>query len=108
MMTSDSVSTTNLKDGVWAREVIDAVWNKATVINGYDPNSMRQDVCDTWIKYSEYGKTDDDGCGWVIDHIKPVAMHGTDELSNLQPLQWENNRCKGDNWPNWTCAKIAS
>jgi hypothetical protein len=25
-------------------------------------------------------------------------------LANLQALQWENNRGKGDDWPNWTCA----
>jgi hypothetical protein len=24
-------------------------------------------------------------------------------LNNLQPLQWENNRHKGDNYPNWSC-----
>lgn len=26
-----------------------------------------------------------------------------DDLSNLQPLQWENNRHQGDNYPDWTC-----
>ena len=41
--------------------------------------------------------------GWEIDHIKPVAQGGSDELSNLQPLHWENNAHKSDNWPNWTC-----
>ena len=38
-----------------------------------------------------------------IDHIKPVSQDGGDELSNLQPLQWENNRHKGDDWPDWSC-----
>ncbi len=60
------------------------------------------------MKYSEYGKTIENGVGWEIDHIKPVSESGTDDLSNLQPLQWENNRLKGDNWPTWKCAKIAS
>ncbi len=42
--------------------------------------------------------------GWEIDHIKPVALGGSDDLSNLQPLQWENNRTKGDEYPHKTCA----
>jgi hypothetical protein len=35
----------------------------------------------------------------------PVSKDGADDLGNLQPLQWENNRYKSDNWPNWQCKK---
>jgi 5-methylcytosine-specific restriction endonuclease McrA len=42
--------------------------------------------------------------GWEIDHIVPVAKGGSDELYNLQPLQWQNNRHKGDDHPQWSCA----
>jgi len=41
--------------------------------------------------------------GWEIDHIIPLAKGGSDALSNLQPLMWENNRQKSDNYPNWRC-----
>lgn len=41
--------------------------------------------------------------GWEIDHIKPSSLGGSDGLYNLQPLQWENNRSKSDNWPHWSC-----
>jgi hypothetical protein len=94
--------------GDWTQAEIDAVWRKANKIKGYDPDIIRQDCCDTWIRYSEHGENVENGFGWEIDHIKPVALEGTDNAANLQPLQWENNRKKGDNWPNWKCAKIAT
>ena len=53
------------------------------------------------MQRSKYGKTEQ--WGWEIDHVKPVSQGGTDDLSNLQPLYWENNRHKGDAYPNWEC-----
>ena len=98
---------TNHEGKAWTRAEIDAVWRKATVVPGYDPDLIRQDACNTWIHYSEFGTRAKDGVGWEIDHIKPVSQCGGDDPSNLQPLQWENNRGKGDDWPTWKCAKIA-
>lgn len=98
---------TNAEGDNWTREEIDRVWQKGTVVQGFDPREFRQDACATWIRYSEYGDTSKNGNGWEIDHIKPVSRDGTDDLSNLQPLQWENNRLKADEWPTWKCAKIA-
>lgn len=98
---------TNAAGNDWTHEEIDLVWRKGKVVEGFDPDEIRQDECDTWIRYSQYGEKDRNGNGWEIDHIKPVSMNGTDDLSNLQPLQWENNKFKGDNWPTWKCAKVA-
>jgi 5-methylcytosine-specific restriction endonuclease McrA len=77
--------------------VIDQVWQRANAGAGF--YMFRRDACGTEIAKHEFGKTTP--LGWEIDHIRPVAAGGTDELDNLQPLQWENNRRKGDIWPDW-------
>lgn len=82
---------------------IDQVWLKATNVPGYDPNSVRKDRCGALIQKSLYGSTDSK-YGWEIDHQVPVARGGGDDLTNLQPLQWQNNRHKSDSFPQWHCA----
>ncbi len=75
------------------------VWNKAQVVPGVDSTARRKDRCGAWIDWNQYGVTTDNGTGWEIDHIKPVSKGGGDELDNLQPLQWQNNREKSDDYP---------
>ena len=82
-----------------------AVWNKGKIIvqneTEYDLYVWRWDICGNVIKYSEHGNTESKH-GWEIDHIQPSSKGGTDSIDNLQPLYWENNRRKGDNYP-WSC-----
>lgn len=85
---------------------INAVWNKAQVVFGCDPNKLRKDSCGAWIRRDQYGQTTENG--WEIDHDKPVSLGGSDDLSNLKPLHWSNNRHKGDRWPSWQCAVKAT
>jgi hypothetical protein len=80
---------------------IEAVWRKAHIAPGHNPAVYRRDTCGAWISRVAYGTTGD--YGWEVDHIVPASRGGTDEVRNLQPLQWQNNRGKGDDWPNWSC-----
>jgi hypothetical protein len=79
--------------------LVDAVWEKALPVEGY--RYMRKDRCGALICRENFGSRE--SLGWEIDHIVPVSMGGGDDLDNLQPLQWQNNESKGDNYPDWEC-----
>ena len=92
-------SSTNSRGEPFDEATIEAVWQKAVMDDDFP--GYRKDVCGATMLRSRYGKTEQ--WGWEIDHVKPVAKGGTDDLNNLQPLQWENNRHKGDDFPDWNC-----
>jgi hypothetical protein len=82
------------------------VWEKATIVLGTDARVARKDACGAWIRWADYGNRTSQW-GWEIDHIYPKALGGTDTIDNLQPLQWQNNRTKGDSLSNNYCAIVA-
>lgn len=90
------------KDGNdWTEETKIAVWNNSRVIPNHPSNIYRWDKCDSVIKWSEHGNRDSEH-GWEIDHINPVSNGGEDNIENLQPLNWKNNKDKSDSL-NWKC-----
>ena len=88
------------------KKTIELVWqkrkNKPDAITTVSTEGF--DKFGAKIKYEDYGNTNS-STGWEIDHIRPVKEYGTDDIKNLQPLQWENNRKKGDTYPNWEPSK---
>jgi hypothetical protein len=85
-------------------DLVEMVWEKAEIVPGFDPDYLRKDKCGAMIARAFYGECRPGlSLGWEIDHIKPLALGGTDELLNLQPLQWENNQHKSNFYPAWNC-----
>ncbi len=83
-------------------DFVQAVWEKGRHTNkvGFGPEEWRQDIVGHMISRVQHGRRESK-FGWEIDHIKPVALGGSDDLDNLQPLYWRTNVSKGDQYP-WT------
>lgn len=73
----------------WSNEQKLAVWKKGAIVPSNDPVMFRKDQCGAWIKWSDFENRDSE-YGWDIDYITPLSTGGSDALSNLRPLQWQN------------------
>lgn len=93
----------------FSNQQIQDTWNRASVVEGYDPSRFRKDACGAWIIRDKYGDTDS-LYGWVIDHVVPQSLlrergfseQMIDNPQNLRALQHENNASKKNDYPSYT------
>jgi hypothetical protein len=84
---------TDVSGKPFSDQIVEAVWEKARAMG--TSAILRVDAWGWTIVRQDYGNVRS-RYGWEIDHVIPVEQGGTDDLSNLQPLQWENNRRKNE------------
>jgi 5-methylcytosine-specific restriction endonuclease McrA len=86
--------STNKQTTYNSSNVVEKVWDLAKPMKGGDPDKYRKDPYGNVIYKQSYGK--DTKMGWNIDHIKPQSKGGSDNIRNLQALQTEKNKSKGN------------
>lgn len=72
------------------------IWNKGGRIKGKDPELYRKDIYGNTMFKPSYGQSG--GMGWNVDHAKPQSKGGTNNISNLQPMNTVANTKKGNKY----------
>lgn len=68
-----------------------AVWEKAGIAQGHDPDHYRLDDFGSPIRYADYGTRLSD-YGWQFARRPPAQRQGgPDETADLRPINWRND-----------------
>jgi len=76
---------------------IDKAWEKGTPVRGKNPDVWWKDPYGNLIRKPSYGTQGE--YGWELDHRKPRSRGGSDSRRNIQPVHWQENRKKSDQYP---------
>jgi len=79
------------------REKVEQVWRKGMVTVFGDPGLVRLDELGNIIQRDKYGDRKS-LFGWEIDHIVPRECGGSDDVSNLRPIQCRANPQPALHW----------
>lgn len=87
----------------------------------YGDRLWATDCFGTWMYKEDYGELNKKrngrpggtgkyfSYGWEIDHIRPKSSFDkesdADLMNNYEPMHWENNRKKADNYPSFVINK---
>lgn len=96
----------------WTLEQIEAVWEKAEIIDGVSDKLYRKDYGGAWMFRdaftTDYAAADNaETYSWTIVLHRPASKQGTTDLYNLDPMNIVNAKSKGENYPSWK-TKISS
>ena len=89
-------------------------WERASSVDGEDPQQVRRDASGAIIHYSKYKDRNSD-YGWEIDHIYPKSLLEEAKVPeklindprNLRPMNWKNNVSKGSDYPSYNTVLTA-
>lgn len=91
---------------LWTDQQIEDVWNKGGIISNFNPSLYRKDYAGALMyrnSFLNHVRLNDDvkSFNWTIVHQKPLTTGGTNDISNLVPLNNTNAISKGNNYPKW-------
>lgn len=91
---------------IFPLDKIDAAWEKARVVEGFDADIIRKDACGAWIQkdmYSQAGSM----YGWGVDLILPKVLGGNTDKDNIRALNYRNLVSKGKDYPSYKAVYTA-
>jgi 5-methylcytosine-specific restriction endonuclease McrA len=80
-----------------SKKQIEDSWGEAKPIRGKSPDAWRRDPYGNVIRKGSYGTRGE--YGWELDHSKPKSRGGSNADRNIQPVHWEENRKKSNQYP---------